>query len=1077
MDQKGAVVPDAQIELQNVATNDLRTQTTNNSGVYTFPSVAPGDYKVSIKKTGFRTTTVGPVAAQVGKPLTIDATLEVGTVSEVVEVQAGAQVELQTNDASIGNVINRKMMDNIPSLGRDATALLLLQPLATPGFNAPGSPNASGEGDNTGGQVAGARSDQNTFLLDGGDATDSTAGSGQYAGTNFTATPRAVVPTPVESLEEFRVVSNNPDAGFGRSAGGEVQMVTRSGTNLFHGAAYEYLQNNVLNSNSWTRNSIGHKDAPLRDNRFGVRIGGPIWKDKTFFFAHYEGRRFISSTDVFRRVPSESMKVGILHFGGVAYNLNPIPTVDPSTGLLVPSSGLDLRNLGLDPTVAAVWALEPTGNQSSCAPTVNSDGVNTLCYAAPAKTPLNEDFGVIKIDHNITQKWQLMGSYRYGKTVFQSPVQVDIGGLLPGDTKGVPKSTAVRPLAPRYLVVGLTGQITSHFTSDFRFDWLRHWWQWGTKDPFPQVTGTSAALSIGGEGIGVGMQPINVDTQNARSRLWNGKDYNFFENLSWQKGNHNVQFGGRAGTQRFLHIRDDKVIGGLTSVVYTVGRLSSGSGIRGSSIPVPASFCATCSLTNYRNFYSAVLGMVDRGQQLLTRAPDFSPNPPGTPLQQHTVVNSYQLYFTDSWRIMPSLTINLGLTWGVQMPPFEQTGNSTMMIDDNTKKLISGDDYINKRRTAALAGMIYNPQFDFVPIKQTGRKYPYDPDYSNFAPRVSFAWNPSYSDGWLGNLLGNRKTVIRGGYAKVYDRINGVGIVMIPALGIGFGNNVRCRGPRIPGSLLPCQNGSTPMNAFRIGTDGTSIPIPSLSPIAAGTPLIPGTNSPYETLDFRIDPKRKVGYANTFNLTVQRELPGRMIMEIGYVGNFSRRLYQGFALNQVPYMFTSGGQSYAQAFSAVGTAIRAGTAPASIPNQPYFESILGGSTYCAGFMSCTQASIANEGAAAFQFANVYDVWADQYGSFPASVTAPGSLSGGGADANQVLDSYFIGSNGLSNYNAAFLTVRKQTSSGLTFNFNYTFSHAFDQVGQNQESLNETSDAFNLSRDYGSASFDRRHGHL
>ncbi|NDQ57051.1 MAG: carboxypeptidase regulatory-like domain-containing protein [Acidipila sp.] len=1084
MDQKGAVVPGADVELQNVATNDSRTQTTNDTGVYIFSSVAPGDYKVVIKKAGFRTTSIGPVAAQVGKPLTVDTTLEIGTVSEVVEVQAGAQVELQTNDASIGNVINRKMMENIPSLGRDATALLLLQPLASPGFNAPGSPNASGEGDNTGGQVAGARSDQNTFLLDGGDATDSTAGSGQYAGTNFTATPRAVVPTPVESLEEFRVVSNNPDAGFGRSAGGEVQMVTRSGTNIFHGALYEYLQNNALNANSWTRNSHGQKDPALRDNRFGGRIGGPIWKDKTFFFAHYEGRRFVSSTDIARPVPSAAMKAGILHFvdssgATVAYNLNPVPTVDPLTGATVAPSGFDPRGLGLNPTIAAVWAFEPGGNDPNGS---GADGLNNLGFSAAAKTPLTEDFGVIKIDHNFNSKWQLMSSYRYGKTVFQSPVQVDIGGLISGDTKGVPRSTAVRPLAPRYLVIGLTGQITPHLTSDFHFDYLRHWWQWGTSAPFPQVATTNSALSIGGEGIFVGMQPINVDTQNARSRVWNGKDFNFFENLSWIHGNHNVQFGGRAETQRFFHRRDDKVIGGLTSIVYTVGRLASGSGISipaGNAPPTcnPPAIQTNCLLAsdvqNWNNFYSSVLGLVDRGQQLLTRAPNLSPNKAGDPLLQHTVVNSYQLYFTDSWRIRPSLTINLGLTWGVQMPPYEQSGNATMMVDHATGALITGDAYIAKRKAAALAGMIYNPQLDFVPIKSTGRKYPYDPDYKNFAPRISVAWNPSYTDGFLSSILGNRKSVIRGGYARVYDRINGVGIVMIPALGIGFGNNVRCKGPRMPvAGVVNCTPGATPANSFRIGTDGAGIPLPGLAAITS--PLIPGTNSPFETLDFRIDPKRKVGYADTFNITLQRELPGKMVMEVGYVGNFSRRLYQGYGLSQVPYMMTAGGQSFAQAFSAIANALRGGAAPGAIPNQAWFETMLGGSAYCTGFASCTQASIAQEGTSAFRFANLYDVWDDQNGFYPASLATPGSIQGGGADTNQVYDSYFIGSNGRSNYNAGFFSLRKQTSNGLTLNFNYTFSHAFDQIGQNQESLNETSDAFNLNRDYGSASFDRRH---
>src|SRR6267378_448902 len=581
-DQKGAAVPGAAVELINTATNETRMQTTSDTGYYTFVSVPPGGYKIVIKKAGFRTTNIGPVGVQVGKSSTVDARLELGTVAETIEVVAGGQAELQTQDASVGNVIERKMLDNIPSLARDATALLLLQPLANPGFNSPGSPNATGEGDNTGGQIAGARSDQNTFLLDGGDATDSTAGSGQYSGTNFTATPRAAVPTPIESLEEFRVVTTNSAASFSRSAGGEVQMVTRSGSNQFHGAAYEYLQNNVLNANTWDRNSSGRPNPALRDNRFGGRIGGPIWKDKTFFFVHYEGRRFVSSTDITRRVPSDLMKAGVLQFGGQAYNLNSNPvtvngvTYQPANcGTVATPAPCDPRGLGLNPAIAAVWALEPTGNQPSCGTAVASDGTNTLCFDAPVGIPLREDFGVIRLDHKISSKWQASASYRYDKTTFSAPVQVDIGGLLPGHTKGQPVSTAQRPLAPRYLVANLTGQLTSHLTSQSTFNYLRHWWQWATFSPslipspqgFAQPNGRNAALSILGEGIGTGMQPINVDTQNARSRLWNGKDYNFSENLSWVKGNHLIQFGGRSEWQRFYHRRDDKVVGGLTSEV------------------------------------------------------------------------------------------------------------------------------------------------------------------------------------------------------------------------------------------------------------------------------------------------------------------------------------------------------------------------------------------------------------------------------------------------------------------------------------------------------------------------------
>jgi hypothetical protein len=782
---------------------------------------------------------------QVGKSATVDTQLEIGSMSQTVEVIAGAGVELQTMDSSVGNVLDRKVLDSMPTLARDATAILLLQPLATPGFNTVGG--GGGEGDNTGGQIAGARSDQNTFLLDGGDVTDSTAGGGQYSGTNFSATPRGVVPTPVESLEEFRVVTTNSAASFSRSAGGEVQMVTKRGSNQFHGAVYDYLQNNHLNANTWNRNAAGKPNPLLQDNRFGGRLGGPIWKDKTFFFVHYEGRRFNSSNDISRRVPSALMKAGVLQFPIcnaacqadskanppilTAFNLNPGPVT--VNGVTYPGSGntYDPRSLGLNPAIKAVWALEPTGDSGALATATGADGVNTLGFTRPVGIPIREDFGVIRLDHVINSKWQFMTSYRYDKTSFTSQVQADIGGLLPGDKLGVPKSTALRPLAPRYFVAGLTGQITPHLTSDFRFDWMRHWWEWATLHPssipapqgFPQPNGLNAALSISGEGIGVGMQPINVDTQNARGRLWNGKEYNFFENLSWLKGNHLFQFGGRFGHQHFFHRRDDKVVGGLTSEVFTIGRLAAGSHVSG--IPFPVGFAGNAS--RWRTDYASILGIMERAQQLFTRGPDFSPNPPGTPLTQSTVVDSYSLYASDSWRIKPSLTVTLGLNWGIQLPPYESSGEQTMVVDDATGKVIDFDKYIETRAAAATAGLIYNPQLNYVPIKQLGRKYPYDPDWTNFGPRVAVAWNPSYSGGLLGSVLGNRKSVLRGGYARVYDRINGVGIVMIPALGVGFGNNLRCAGPQNTTTGVKCfattKVDSDPSNAFRKYSIGQAI--------------------------------------------------------------------------------------------------------------------------------------------------------------------------------------------------------------------------------------------------------------
>src|SRR5260370_22787771 len=188
-DQKGAAVPGATIELLNTATNESRTQTTNDAGYYTFVSVPPGTYKVVFKKDGFRTTTMGPLDAQVGKSLTANVQLEIGTMAQTVEVIAGAGVELQTMDSSVGNVLDRKVLDTMPTLARDATAILLLQPLATPGFNSVGTPTQGGEGDNTGGQIARARGRQNSFLLHGGDLPASPARRREQNSRPFPASP------------------------------------------------------------------------------------------------------------------------------------------------------------------------------------------------------------------------------------------------------------------------------------------------------------------------------------------------------------------------------------------------------------------------------------------------------------------------------------------------------------------------------------------------------------------------------------------------------------------------------------------------------------------------------------------------------------------------------------------------------------------------------------------------------------------------------------------------------------------------------------------------------------------------
>src|SRR6266853_3923860 len=392
-DKTGATIPNAKVELEDVDTKAKTSVTTGSDGSYTFPSVRPGNYSIIVSGKGFRQSVVTGVRVEVGKSALVNVSLEVGGMTETVEVTAGTGVELQTLDASVGDVLDSNLLANMPTLSRDATALMLLQPMAIPGFNGPGG---TGEGNSSGGTVAGARMDQNTFMLVGGDATSNMEGGGGY-NSGFVATPRAVVPTPVESLEEFRVQTNNAGVDFTRSLGAEVQMVTRRGSNSWHGAGYWYHQNDELNANDWFRarrpDSITGKpfteNPEWRDNRYGGRIGGPIWKDRTFFFVHEEERHFFTQSVFQRLVPSAAMRVGILKFKDkttrvvTAFNLNPTPMLDPVAcsspcidndpliGTMLPgdNGSLDPRMIGMNPAIAAEFTTLPAANDFSAGDT------------------------------------------------------------------------------------------------------------------------------------------------------------------------------------------------------------------------------------------------------------------------------------------------------------------------------------------------------------------------------------------------------------------------------------------------------------------------------------------------------------------------------------------------------------------------------------------------------------------------------------------------------------------------------------------------------------------------------------
>src|SRR5437016_3714235 len=321
-DPSGAAVVGATVALLDPSTNDSRQTTTNESGRYIFANVPPGTYNLTINKTGFRVAKFTGQVVNVGSAITLNSTMELGSVSQIVEVTATG-AELQTLNATVGNSAGGELLQSLPSIGRDSSTFVTLQPGVSPD-----------------GSVAGAVVDQSTFMLDGGQNTNDMDGSMQVYTPSFAGdptggivsnaiggSPTGVMPTPLDSVEEFKVNTANQTADFNSSAGAQVQVVTKRGTNSWHGSAYEYYLDNNFNANSWDNNKSNTKLPNYHYNRFGASGGGPIITKnilggKTYFFANYEGFRWPNSTSIERVVPSVNMRAGILTFGGVQYNLN-----------------------------------------------------------------------------------------------------------------------------------------------------------------------------------------------------------------------------------------------------------------------------------------------------------------------------------------------------------------------------------------------------------------------------------------------------------------------------------------------------------------------------------------------------------------------------------------------------------------------------------------------------------------------------------------------------------------------------------------------------------------------------------
>ncbi len=774
----------------------------------------------------------------------------------------------------------------------------------------------------------------------------------------------------------------------------------------------------------------------------------------------------------------------------------------------------DPLGLGISPTMQALWAFMPPSTTSSCSGLSRCDHLNVQEFKANMPIIWNDNFGVVRLDHDFGSKWHFNSTYRYYKMQRATTNQVDIGGFFAGDKLGVPAAASNRPQVPWYLTAGVTTNISSNLTNDFHYSYLRNHWARASHAQPPQLTGLGGALEPFGETSTNVLAPYNLDTQNVRTRFWDGQDHMIRDDVSLIKGNHFFQFGGTYQRNWNWHQRTDNGGGINYNSVYWLGSsVGSTNGMAMTNF-IPSGVDPKA----WARLYGIVLGIPGVTQIAYTRTgSNLTVNPPNTPAFDQSTIPFYNVYFSDSWRMKPTITLNYGLGWTLEMPPVEAQGKQISFVDQAGQQ-VDTVAYLNARKAAALQGEVYNPEVGFALVGNTGggQKYPYRPFYGSFSPRVAVAWNPNFDSGIGASAFGHGKTVIRGGFSVLYGRLNGVDLVLVPLLGTGLIQAVQCVSPLASGGC-PGAAGATPTTAFRIGPtsagfNGLVAPLPAASQTLP-QPDFPGFNAIAAGAGEGIDPNFRPSVNYQFDLTIQRQINNKVSVEFGYIGRKITHEFQPIQVNSVPYMMTKGGQRFDKAYGQMvmqfcggnaglagggcaGLDAKGNVVPsqlAAVASQPFFTAALN-PAYCTTAVggvtpaNCTQAVALNE-AANIQSANVWTIWSDlDNGNFnfprsmmntpiPGTAPCPGEPPGSQPCGASGQLSSGVGLNtslGYGNYNAGFATIKTSNWHGLTMQSNFTYGKALGTGSQVQATSQYTAiDPFDLSRDYGVQPWDRK----
>jgi hypothetical protein len=976
-DPQGAVIAHAAVTISHPETGFSKTTKTDALGLYSFEQLPPGQYTISTVADGFgRATQTAELL--VNQPVKMNFKMGVSAMT-TVQVSTAAPV-LNTTDATIGTPFDTSQIQSLPFEGNNVLDLLSLQ--AGVLFLGDQS-QAQVDTDSRSGAVNGARSDQSNVTLDGVD--DNT----QTLGLPFQGALRSTR----DSVEEFRVVTTNSNADSGRSSGAQIALVTRSGTNHWHGSAYEYFRptntvaNNWFNKQAQLESGEANRPPKLLRNTFGGSLGGPLKKDKFFFFGAYEAQKLAESSTVTNEVPTASFLAGNLTYLNAAGNTTTLGSsdlarIDPNCS----ASGSCPLGPGANPAVLSYLSQYPAANGNS-----QGDGYNLASYTFASPSPASLVTNIVRLDYNLSARQQIWVRGNLQQDNILSPQQ------FPG---GAPTSQTFDNT--RGIAAGDTLTISDRLVNSVRYAFVRQ--AYANKG------------DLGGQFVYFNsITPLNPTTTTLVANI---PVNNVVDDLTWSKGRHTLQFGANYRGIFDNHSNNTTL---YNNAEVTYGNLIIGS-IAGTGTSLdPGAFGYPAVDGNFSGAYNIAAADITGLITLATGYDNYSVSngaltalPQGVSPTRHFFSNELEYYVQDSWKVKPNLTLNFGLRHSLLQVPYERDGQQVVPTFSLSK-------WFANRVEAAATGNVVQPPIAYTQGGQAAGKPAYwSMDKFDIAPRFSFAYSP------------NSTLSVRGGFGIYYDHFGDALVDAVDERG-SFGLSSQN------------QNGATQQvdTTPRFSTS-TYVP-PQLIPPSGNSGAFPVTAPNALATTWALNDNLKTPYSEVIDFSIQQEIGHGTVFELDYTGRLGRRLMQQVDLAEpLDLVDPKSGIDLYTAGTQLEKYIDKGIPANQVPTSPYWDDLfpLAGANGLTPTQNIYLTQWApfrgNETAGLFNLDLGY---------------APGAPNG---ETYRYFNPQFVNlvgwtSIGTSSYHGLQASLHHPMSHGVQLDFNYTFAKSLD-LGSDAERL-------------------------